>query len=68
MLVAPVKAKLATAAPVVGLMLATFCRATPLMVLNVPATKSFVPSGDDSTALMPPLKTGRKAVSMRPVL
>ena len=58
----------ATGAPVVRLSEAIFRLVTPLIVLNVPATYSLVPSGEASTALTPPSKVGRKVVSIRPVV
>jgi hypothetical protein len=60
--------KPATAAPVVRLSEATFRFVTPLIVLNRPATKSLVPSGEAATSVTPPPpKAGRKLVSIRPV-
>ena len=67
LLVLLVKPKVLNGAPVVRLRLATFCLATPLTVLKEPPTKSLVPSGEASTADTPPLKIGRKFVSIRPV-
>ena len=65
---APLKLKPATGAPVVRFRLATFCCATPLTELKLPPTNSLVPSGDASTSTgVPPLKVGRKVVSIRPV-
>jgi hypothetical protein len=64
-----VKANPGRAAPVVRFRLATFVMVTPPTVLKLPATKSFVPSGEASTALTPPPpKVGRKLVSMSPVV
>ena len=60
--------KPATVAPVTGLIEAILRLATPLTVLNLPATKSLVPSGDASISCTALSKVGRNEVSISPVV
>ena len=67
--VAPVKAKVVSGAPVVGLRTATLERVSPPTVLNVPPMMSLVPSGVASTvSTMPPVMVGLKLGSRLPLL